>query len=285
METNYNVQHLLEKLHQAKHEIESKNQELARVKNQLQQSRHTADTATRYLLETQQELQNSKLKIMDLKQKHRRYLKWLFNRNMRRVCNNDCVSCVVAKIYEDNEEDMHGKTLCCAQLRTIISVHAGLMLEPKHINCTEFMDILKKCSLVKNCGEYKCSSILFSWQSSVKEAFNKLMTMDEDQLVVIIARVISETSKTGHTELCYLTARDQRKKVLTIDDPQSTTSQNYGQKEFMDHLRNDEGLILYTVDVKKLKEIINKHKPHLHQNTTDLTLVTGTSTGVIDEDP
>ena len=66
----------------------------------------------------------------------------------RRVCNNDCVSCVISMICENNKLGL-GVKFCCPQSRTIISLNTGPKFEPKHLKCAEYMDPLIKCSMVK----------------------------------------------------------------------------------------------------------------------------------------
>ena len=221
-----------------------------------------------------QELQALRQEMEDLKQQHKQTLKWLFQKNKRRVCNNDCVSCVIAMICENNKLGL-GVKFCCPQLRTIISLHAGPKFEPKHIKCAEFMDLLKKCGIVEQYYDYEYPPEMLSRENEMAKAFNKLMTMDPSLRVVIIGRVISKANNHGHAELCYLNTRTQDGKVK-IHDPQTETWGEGGLQDFIDHVKNDEGVILYTVIIGELKQIHDKYLSFFHLNTSDQTLATAT---------
>ena len=218
-----------------------------------------------------QQLQALRQEMEDLKQKHKQTFKWLFEKNKRRVCNNDCVSCVIGMICELGL----GVKFCCPQLRTIISLHAGPKFEPKHIKCAEFMDLLRKCGIVKQYYDYKYPPQMPGRENEMAKAFNKLMTMDPSFRVVIIGRVISKAEEKGHAELCFLNTRTQDGKVR-IHDPQAGTCGEGGKQEFMDYVKNDEGVTFYTVIIGELKQIYDKYFSFFHLNTSDQTLATAT---------
>ena len=190
----------------------------------------------------------------------------------RRVCSDDCVSSVIAMICENKELGV-GVKLCCPQLRTIISLHAGPKFERKHFKCVEFMDLLKKCGIVKQYKEYKYPPLMDSRENEMAKAFNELMTMNRSLGVVIIGRVTSKAEGKGHAELCYLNSITPDRKV-TIHDPQRETSGVGGEQEFIDYVRRDEGVIFYTVVKEELIQIYNNYSSVLHRNTSDPNFAT-----------
>ena len=206
--------------------------------------------------------------VNDLKQKRIKDIeekKWLFNRIeqlKRRVCDKDCVNCVIVRICENNELGL-GVKLCCPQLKTIISSHAGSNIEPEHFKCDKFINILEKCGIVGKYDIYEYPPPMPNRENEMVKAFNRLMTMDPNLRVVIIGGVISKAEQKGHAELCYLNSRTQDGKV-TIHDPQSETSEEVGKQGFINRVKNDEGVIFYTVNFETLQQIINDHLHILH---------------------
>jgi hypothetical protein len=224
--------------------------------------------------------------VKDLEEKHAaagQEIKRLTNRitNLkRRVCDHDCFSCAIVNVLENDELGLRRK-ICCPQLRTIIIWYAQTRMELKHLKCRQFADILHKCEILTKQCEYKYSQEINDRRNEMAETFTKLMRMDPGLGVVIIARVFSMANEQvqGHAELCYLNSRTQDGKV-TILDPQMEWSGQANQQDFIDHIRNDEGLIFYTLNLKTLKGLINDNLTLIHLKTSDETL--GTSTGDMD---
>ena len=195
-----------------------------------------------------------------------------------RVCSDDCTCCIIANICE-NEEQGDKVKLCCPQLRTIISLHAGPKFEPKHHICANFMDLLIKCGIVKEYCYYKYPPQMPGRENEMAKAFDELMKMDPSLRAVIIGRI---KAGIGHTELCYLNTRTQDGKI-TIHNPQTQECGEGGRlQDFIDHVRNDEGVIFYNVIIEELKKIYDKYSLLFHRNTYDQTLAT--ATGDVDGD-
>ena len=243
-------------------------QENTFLKNQVEDSKTKIRELTEECERRMKQIEELIQQRQDLKEKHRREMKWLFRRNRRGICDYDCVCCIIAMICENNKLGL-GVKFCCPQLRTIISLYAGPKFEPKHLQCHEFMDLLRECNIVALHEEYELSTEqIFAWQNMARQAFNELMTMDPNRQVVIIGRVFRQTNAKGHAELCYLNTRTQDKKV-TIFDPQTETSREFGLKEFIDHVKDDEKVIFYVVNIRELKRIIDKYFDFLHTTTFD----------------
>jgi hypothetical protein len=204
--------------------------------------------------------------------------KHLFNRIQllkHRICDEDCVLCVIVRICQTEKLGL-GVNLCCRQLDKIITLYANHQIKLEDLKCVQFMDVLEKCEIVGKYDEYKYPPEMIGRSDEMVKAWNKLMTMDDSLRVVVIGRVISEANGDGHAELCDLDTRTTKTAdgIVTIHDAQEETWGEGGQQDFINYVKNDEGVIFYTVNFEKLKQIINECLHILHVKTSDQTLPT-----------
>lgn len=217
----------------------------------------------------------------DWKQKNDEHVeekKYLFNRIqklMHRVCDDDCVLCVIVWICQTKLG--LSLNLCCRQLEKIIIWYVSPQIKLEDLKCARFMDVLTKCEIVAKYDEYKYSPKMIGRYDEMFKAWNTLMTIDDSLRVIIIGRVISEANGVGHAELCYSDTRTTRTADgmhVTIYDAQEETWRSVGQQDFINHVKNDEGVIFYIVNLEKLKQIIDECLHILHVKTSDQQLHT-----------
>jgi hypothetical protein len=218
----------------------------------------------------------------DWKQKNDEHVeekKYLFNiiqKLKHRVCDEDCVLCVIVRICQTKLG--LSLNLCCRQLEKIIIWYANPQIKLEDLMCVRFMDVLEKCEIVTKYGEYNYSPKMIGKYiyDEMFKAWSKLMTADDSLHVVIIGRVISGANCLGHAELCDLDTRTTKTAdgMVTIHDAQDETWRRMGQQDFINHVQNDEGVIFYTVNVDKLKQIINHCSHILHLKISDQQLYT-----------
>jgi hypothetical protein len=123
------------------------------------------------------------------------------------------------------------------------------------------MEIFIKCEMVAVFKEYKYPPEEHAKLAVIKQAWKRIMTMDDSEHVLILGRIADGV---GHVEVCDLDTRtyntvDGR---VTIYNPQRDECPI--QQEFFDLVRNDRGLILYVVDLDKLKQKFTENESILH---------------------
>ncbi|CAB3984250.1 Hypothetical predicted protein [Paramuricea clavata] len=232
----------------------------------LRQESLVSNGIRRHMLEVNENLKQKNDELVGEK-------KHLFNRIeqlKQRVCDEDCVRHVIVRICQTKLG--LGLNLCCRQLEKIIS-HVNPQFKLEDLKCVQFMDVLEKCEIVRKYDEYKYPPEMIDRYEEMVKAWNKLMAMDDSLRVVIIGRVISEANGVGHAELCDLDTRTADG-MVTIHDAQEEMHGKGGQQDFINHVKNDEGVNFYIVNFEKLKQIINECSHILHVKSSDQTLPT-----------
>ena len=267
--------------------VEELTYENSQLKEQIQQKGHENE-------QLKQELQTSNSIISELvainnnlEQKNGELVqekKWLFSRIdklKRKECDKNCVVCTMLWICETEKLGL-GVDVCVRQLEKIITAHAGAKIEKEDLKCEQLMEILKKCELVKVAKEYKYPAEMNAKLQVIDQAWNALMTTDGSVRVVILGRVISVAEDEGHAEVCDLDSRTFDGKV-TIHNPQKEEWGHGNLEDFRNYVIKDEGLVLYIVNLEKLKQIIKEHEHILHhtsQPNQTLTIPPGATDGV-----
>ncbi|CAB3984257.1 Hypothetical predicted protein [Paramuricea clavata] len=264
------VELLRDKNSQLKENIQQKENENAQLKNDLQ----TSNGIISQLVEI---IHNLELKNAELVLEK----KWLFSRIEQlkcKECNKNCVLRTMLWICQTEKLGL-GVDLCIRQLEKIIIAHAGAKIEKDDLKCEQLMEILRKCEIVAIAVEYKYPPEMNAKLRVIDEAWDRLMTTDGSARVMILGRVISVANDEGHAEVCDLDTRGDGR--VTIHNPQKEEWGHGNQQNFRDYVIKDEGLILYTVNLEKLKLIIKEHEDILHRtNRSDQTLAI--ASGAID---
>ena len=255
---------------QLKENIQQKENENAQLKNDLQTSNGIISQLVGIIHNLEQK--NAEL-VLDKK--------WLFSRIEQlkcKECNKNCVLRTMLWICQTEKLGL-GVDLCIRQLEKIIIAHAGPKIEKDDLKCEQLMEILRKCEIVAIAVEYRYPPEMNAKLRVIDEAWNRLMTTDGSARVMILGRVISVANDEGHAEVCDLDTRGDGR--VTIHNPQKEEWGHGNQQDFRDYVIKDEGLILYTVDLEKLKLIIKEHEDILHRtNQSDQTLAI--ASGAID---
>jgi hypothetical protein len=206
---------------------------------------------------------------------HVKEKKLLFNRIEQlkhRVCDKDCVLCVIVRICQTKL----GLSLnpCCRQLENVIIWYASPQIKLEDLKCSRLLEVLIKYEIVAKYDEYKYPPEMIGRYDEMVNAWKKLMTMDDSLRVVIIGRVISGANGVGHAEMCDLDTRKTADAMVTIHDAQEETWRSMGQQDFINYVQNDEGVKFYTVIFKKLEQILDKclRTGILHLKPSDKTL-------------
>ena len=197
-----------------------------------------------------------------------------------RECTRNCVLRIILWICQTEKLGL-GVDICMRQLEKIIIAHAGTKIEKEDLRCEQLMEILRKCEIVTIAAKYRYPPEMNAKLQMIDEAWNRLMTTDGSARVMILGRVISVANDEGHAEVCDLDTRDDGR--VTIHNPQKEEWGHGNQQDFRNYVIKDEGLILYIVDLEKLKLIIKEHEDILHRtNRSDqtLTIASGAIDGV-----
>jgi hypothetical protein len=270
--TSDGVELLRDENSQLKENIQQKENENAQLKNDLQTSNGIISQLVGIIHNLEQK--NAEL-VLDKK--------WLFSRIEQlkcKECNKNCVLRTMLWICKTEKLGL-GVDLCIRQLEKIIIAHAGAKIEKDDLKCEQLMEILRKCEIVAIAVEYKYPPEINAKLRVIDEAWNRLMTADGSARVMILGRVISVANDEGHAEVCDLDTRGDGR--VTIHNPQKEEWGHGNQQDFRNYVIKDEGLILYIVDLEKLKLIIKEHEDILHRtNRSDqtLTIASGAIDGV-----
>lgn len=268
--TSDEVEQLRDENSQLKENIQQKENENAQLKNDLQTSNGIISQLVGIIHNLEQK--NAEL-VLDKK--------WLFSRIEQLKCKECNKNCVLRTMLWICQTEKLGLDLCIRQLEKIIIAHAGAKIEKEDLKCEQLMEILRKCEIVAIAVEYKYPPEMNAKLRVIDEAWNRLMTADGSARVMILGRVISVANDEGHAEVCDLDTRSDGR--VTIHNPQKEEWGHGNHHDFRDYVIKDEGLILYTVDLEKLKLIIKEHEDILHrinQSDQTLTIASGAIDGV-----
>ena len=194
---------------------------------------------------------------------------WLFNmiRELRQMlCNENCVERVLVWICEHEKFGIGVVGVCGSQLAKILVACANTRIEREDLRCGRLMEILGKNKIVTMFKQYKYPKNNSEKFNMIGEVWKVLMTVDISMRVIILGRVISEEKQQGHAEGFDLTSRKTEEERVTIFDPHNKQSgKNVDIEYFSSHLWEDEGIILYTVELENLKQIIERNESILHR--------------------
>lgn len=209
-------------------------------------------------LESREETTNQLLIRIDELEKQNKWLLMRIIELKKRQCASDCVVCAVTWICEKQYPE-EGVKLCHPQLSRILTAHAvgsEAQIGKEDLKCEQFMEILEKSAIVKKVVEHQNDNS--TWQTMGDKAWKTLTTIDCD--VFILGRLATPPA-VGHAVVCCKKPHG----IVTIHDPQSNNNErNLSQNMFRDYVSKDFGIILYAVNLQKLKMIISECENVLH---------------------
>ena len=192
---------------------------------------------------------------LELKNAYKKYIQHLQQKG--ELCDKDCVLCSLLWICHEKL----GIYPCGRHLEKIITSETqqqyGITLR-EHLCCGNFMYMLMKCGIINDAEHIKTYKI----PDDINKAWKELMDIDAKNLVVMVGRGFSK--HLGHCVVCDLETRNQKDGLLTYHDLQQDESKTGNMKDFINLVKCDKDIKLYTVNFKKLQEIIDKHKDILH---------------------
>ncbi|CAB3984251.1 Hypothetical predicted protein [Paramuricea clavata] len=226
-------------------------QEFINVQEQLNTDRQNATIDNEASNDEQRQLQIQKLKDEYLQQLQRK----------GHICAKNCVLCSI--LWSCQQE--LGFYLCGPQLILIMFLHAAEKNKREYLKCEKFIEIFMKCKVIDapvGC-EYLWSEEMSKKSEMIEKAWNALMNMDKS--VCLIGIKSSKALGGGHCVVCDLNTRTGCGTV-TFHDPQKEEKAEWSKTEFIFYLDdpNIAGLRLFTVNLQKLKDIIDEYSEILH---------------------
>jgi Txe/YoeB family toxin of Txe-Axe toxin-antitoxin module len=196
------------------------------------------------------------------------------------LCANNCFLCTILWICQKKL----GVFPCGLQLLLLLFKYksAEEIRPENHVCQTLIMEIFIKCGIVTEADQFKYPSELNAKLQVIDQAWNTLMTKDGSVRVMILGRVIAAADAQGHAEVCDLDSKTSDGRV-TIHNPQRDERGEANQEDFRNHVIKDEGLILFEVNLEKLKQIFEKCAHILHhtvQPNQGFTSPSGVTDGV-----
>jgi hypothetical protein len=178
-----------------------------------------------------------------------------------KLCAHNCTLCTILWIYQRKL----GIFPCGMQLLILLYNQVAAKIKLEDLICHKLiMEIFIKCELVAVVAEYKYPTEENAKLAVIMQAWERIMTMDSSERVLILGRIAPGADGVGHAEVCDLETRTTN----TVDgrvafyNPQRDVFPV--QLEFIDRVKNDRGLILYVVHVGKLNQIFTESESILH---------------------
>jgi hypothetical protein len=225
--------------------------EFINVQEQLNTDQQNATVDNQTSNGEQRQLQIQKLKDEYLQQLQRK----------GHVCAKNCVLCTI--LWSCQQE--LGFYLCGPQLILIMFLHAAEKIKREYLKCEKFIEIFMKCKVIDAPvgGEYLWSDEVNKKSEMIEKAWNELMNMDKG--VCLIGIKNAKALGGGHCVVCDLNTRTECGTVM-FHDPQKEEKVEWSKTEFIFYLDdpNIAGLRLFTVNLQKLKHIIDEYSEILH---------------------
>ena len=174
-----------------------------------------------------------------------------------KICEKNCVLCTILWTCQN----MLGFNLCGPQLLLIMSFHAKKTVMEKDLACQHHINIFLQCEVLLQDGDFwfpkKGSK---ERENAIKKAWKKLMSIGKGVCLLGIKKVVI-----GHCILCDLNTRPKPDTVM-FHDPQKEEEGEWALKDFVKYLDDSDaiGLLLFPVDLAKLKDIIENNIKIVH---------------------
>ena len=184
------------------------------------------------------------------------------NRSLRKqVCSQNCASGVIHWIFENK---LGWDSLCSIQIERICFVEAG---KKEHVEtvveCKRMWQIYEECGVLDLLDHYAFPDETNAKLEMINEAWNKIMTSNEE--VLVLGKTNPKADGGGHLVVCDLKTKTED--GYEICDPQIDKSEFVSREKFTAEIvsvDSIEDLIIFKVNLKKLKQIIDEHRDVLH---------------------
>ena len=122
--------------------------------------------------------------------------------------------------------------------------------------CSKSLSLLKDCGIVNtvDLGEYGSE---INRNEKIEKVWERLQQRTGNDRVMIVARKFTDTP--GHAIVCDLESRTEDNR-LTFYDPQREEKGTGSKENFTQYVKDDQGIILASVDLEKLTTIINDNR-------------------------
>ena len=173
------------------------------------------------------------------------------------VCEMNCVICVVILICRQKLENVH---LYCRHLEKIIVHYAGQKftrnLVKECFGCAVELRLLRRCKIVDEKPELDENYESGMSRNELIDKVWKILSTTNAK-VMILARKSKGTP--GHAIVCDLEDKTEDNR-LKFYDPQKEEKGIGNKEDFRKYVKDDQGIILYTVNLEHLKTIINDNR-------------------------
>ena len=248
-------------------QLKEENSRLKEENSQLKEENSQLKEENTQLKEENTQLKKEKSQLKEKNQRRKNEMEWLFKRNEQlddknwklglegacarslfernkqlnnKNCHQDCVLCTI--VWACGTKKLGLKGVCARALEKAIYLHASKTREinENDLKCEQLMAILQECGVVTSVGEfeYPSKSEAIARNKMINNAWDTLMKIDDDEVVVILGRRPVEANRPGHVEACELETRVDGK--VKIYDPQQGVFSFQGDKEdFRDYVKDD----------------------------------------------
>ena len=184
------------------------------------------------------------------------------NRSLRKqVCSQNCASGVIHWICENK---LGWDSLCSIQIERICFVEAGKKENVETVvECKRMWQIYEECGVLDLLDHYAFPDETNAKLEMINEAWNKIMTSNEE--VLVLGKTNPKADGGGHLVVCDLKTKTED--GYEICDPQIDKSEFVSREKFTAEIVSVdtiENLIIFKVNIKKLEQIIDKHRDVLH---------------------
>ena len=184
------------------------------------------------------------------------------NRSLRKqVCSQNCASGVMHWICENK---LGWDSLCSIQIERICFVEAGKKENVETVvECKRMWQIYEECGVLDLLDHYAFPDETNAKLEMINEAWNKIMTSNEE--VLVLGKTNPKADGGGHLVVCDLKTKTED--GYEICDPQIDKSEFVSREKFTAEIVSVdtiENLIIFKVNIKKLEQIIDKHRDVLH---------------------
>jgi hypothetical protein len=143
--------------------------------------------------------------------------------------------------------------------------YANKKIKREYLKCENILEIFMKCKVIDSpeSDEYLWSDEMSNKSEIIEKAWNALMNMDKGVCLMGIKN--PEALGGGHCVVCDLNTKTVDGTVM-LHDPQIEEEAKWTKNNFIDYLDdpNIAGIGLFTVNLQKLEEIIDKYREILH---------------------
>ena len=184
------------------------------------------------------------------------------NKSLRKqVCSQNCASGVIRWICENK---LGWDSLCIIQIERICFVEAGKKDNVETVvECKRMWQIYEECGVLDLLDHYAFPDETNAKLEVINKAWNKIMTSNEE--VLVLGKTNPKADGGGHLVVCDL--KTKTKNGYEICDPQIDKSEFVSRETFTAEIvsvDSIEDLIVFKVNLKKLKQIIDEYRDVLH---------------------